>query len=113
MTAGFTFGSRALTRASIVTLDKVARLMLGMPGITIEVGGHTDNIGSAENNQALSLKRAKEVQQFLVVHSIRKDRIVVRGYGEDAPIASNKTKSGRSKNNRVELKIINKLKKKD
>lgn len=113
LTTGFGLGGQDLTRTSVVTLDKVVRLMLGMPGIAIEVGGHTDHIGSAEFNRALSLKRAKKVQQFLVVHGIRKDRVVVRGYGEDVPIASNKTKSGRSKNRRVELKIISKPKKKD
>jgi len=113
VTTGFGFGSQDLTRTSVVTLDKVARLMLDMPGITIEVGGHTDDIGSAEFNRALSLKRAKKVQEFLVIRGIRKDRVVVRRYGEDAPIASNKTKSGRSKNRRVELKILDKSPKRD
>lgn len=107
VTTGFGLRSQDLTGTSVVTLDKVAVLMLGMPGITIEVGGHTDDRGFAICNRARSLKLAKKVLQFLVSHGIRKDRIVVRGYGEDAPIVSNKTKSGRSKNRRVELKIIN------
>lgn len=113
VTTGFGFGSQDLTRTSVATLEKVVRLMLDMPGIKIEAGGHTDDIGSAEFNRGLSLKRAKKVQQFLAIHGIREDRVVVRGYGEDAPIASNKTKDGRAKNLRVELKIINKPKKKN
>ncbi len=112
VTTGFGFGSQDLTRTSIQMLDNVARLMIGLPGITIEIGGHTDAIGSAKYNQLISLKRARQVQKFLISHGIRKNRVVVRGFGADSPIASNKTKDGRSKNRRVELKILDNSEKK-
>ena len=103
---GFGLGGLDLTRASIIALDNVARLMIEMPGITIEAGGYADDMGSTEFNRALSRKLGEKAQQFLVIHGIRKDRVVVRGYGKVVPDATHKTQNRRLENRRVELKIL-------
>ena len=74
--------------------------------VSIEISGYTDNIGSNENNQELSEKRAIAVKQFLIVRGIDKKRIVAKGYGSNKPKADNNTEEGRAKNRRIEVKII-------
>jgi len=69
------------------------------------IGGHTDSVGSAKLNQSLSESRAKAVLDYLVSKGIAADRLSSKGYGEDTPIASNKTRSGRAKNRRVEINL--------
>ncbi|MBW2174099.1 MAG: OmpA family protein, partial [Deltaproteobacteria bacterium] len=65
---------------------------------------HTDNVGTQENNQALSQRRADAVMGYLVGKGIAEDRLSAMGYGFSKPIASNDTAEGRAKNRRVQLK---------
>jgi OOP family OmpA-OmpF porin len=69
----------------------------------IEVAGHADSTGPAEYNMGLSLRRANAVRDYLVSKGVAADRLVVRGYGESQPTATNETREGRAKNRRVEL----------
>lgn len=72
------------------------------------MSGHTDAIGSAENNLPLSKNRAKNVADFLInVGHVKRTDIIVNGYGETRPVASNDTEQGRTQNRRIELLIVN------
>ncbi|MFY7651246.1 MAG: OmpA family protein, partial [Chitinophagaceae bacterium] len=70
--------------------------------LTIE--GHTDNVGRAASNKALSQKRADSIKKYIVEKGVSADRITAIGYGMEKPIAENTSLEGRSKNRRVELK---------
>ncbi|NQY67960.1 MAG: OmpA family protein [Flavobacteriales bacterium] len=78
--------------------------------INIEIGGHTDNIGTRAYNKYLSKKRADHARIFLTEKGIEKTRVVTIGYGEDSPAVSNRTKEGRKLNRRIELKRLPKKK---
>ena len=73
----------------------------------IEIGGHTDNIGSDAVNQRLSEARAKSVRDYLVANGIAPERLKIKGYGKSRPITTNDTEEGRMKNRRVEITFIN------
>ena len=75
------------------------------PDKKIEIGGHTDNVGSDEKNQVLSDNRANSVKAYLVSKGVEESRIAAQGYGETKPIADNKTAAGRQKNRRSELTL--------
>lgn len=98
--------SFALDPHSKVELDKVVGLLEDNPALVIEIGGHTDNTGTAEYNTELSGRRAGEVGRYLINHGISEQRISTRGYGMDVPVASNDSEEGRAKNRRTELKIL-------
>lgn len=93
---------------SIPELNRVIKLLKENSAIKIELGGHTDNIGSAKSNQKLSQDRAQSVVDFLTKGGISKGRLGANGYGESSPIATNETEEGREWNRRVEFKIISK-----
>ena len=88
-------------------LDEVVDWLVKNPKVNVEIGGHTDGIGSQEYNQKLSEQRAKAVYNYFVEHGVNKDRLSYKGYGKMEPIADNSTDAGRQQNRRVELKIIN------
>ena len=67
--------------------------------------GYTDDVGSAKNNQKLSLKRAKAVKADLVQRGVDTSRVNAEGKGEADPIADNKTAEGRAKNRRIEAEL--------
>lgn len=71
----------------------------------IDVLGHTDSTGSDAYNNALSRRRANSVANYFASNGVLHDRMMVRGYGERMPVASNDTASGRQQNRRVEIKI--------
>jgi len=103
----FQTGSTDLLSKSYPTLDRVADIMNRYPQINLEVAGHTDNLGTYEINQVLSVMRAYEVKYYLVKQKgIKMSRIKSDGYNSQEPIASNDTEEGRSKNRRVEFRII-------
>jgi len=74
--------------------------------MTIEVRGHTDAKGSDSYNLRLSENRAKSVVDYLVSKGVNPKRLKYKGYGKSIPIDTNETEEGRSKNRRVEFKII-------
>jgi outer membrane protein OmpA-like peptidoglycan-associated protein len=102
----FAFDSFGLTLKAQAVLDKQVAILKKHPKITVEVGGHTDRIGTRSYNQALSERRAKSVKICMVSKGGSPDQLKTVGYGETRPIAPNDTRKGRAKNRRVELKVI-------
>lgn len=102
----FNSGKATLKPGSFVEIDKLANLLLKNPSVRIEVSGHTDNVGSASVNKKISKSRALTVKNYIVSRGVEQDRIEFKGYGFDQPIAPNDTEEGRSKNRRVEVKIL-------
>jgi len=86
-------------------LDGVDIVLKKYEKTIVEVAGHTDNVGSAEYNQALSERRAHTVAQYLEAHGLRSDRVIPVGAGETRPVAGNDTPEGRQANRRVELTL--------
>jgi len=72
----------------------------------IEIGGHTDNVGSAASNLKLSTDRANTVRAYLLMKGISPDRVTAKGYGATVPIADNSTADGRAQNRRTEVTIV-------
>jgi outer membrane protein OmpA-like peptidoglycan-associated protein len=99
----FELGSAVLQPQSRTVLNEVAHSLLAYPDVTIEIRGHTDDVGSRQANRELSLRRATAVKDYLVQAGIGADRITSIGYGEDYPIAPNDTPEGRAQNRRVEI----------
>jgi outer membrane protein OmpA-like peptidoglycan-associated protein len=86
-------------------LAKVAGIILGHPGLKIEVEGHTDSVGGEDYNMKLSENRANAVREFLMQQGIQPESITARGFGKTTPVADNSTASGRQMNRRVELVV--------
>ena len=93
---------------SHTVLDEVAAYLKRSPTVRVEIGGHTDSRGSALNNKKLSVKRAEAVRDYLVARGVSPQQLTVSGYGESRPLASNTTPLGRSRNRRIEFKILSK-----
>ncbi|MEO0205737.1 MAG: carboxypeptidase regulatory-like domain-containing protein [candidate division WOR-3 bacterium] len=103
----FDFNSAVIKPESYPVLDDAAKVLIAKPKMRVEIGGHTDSIGSDSYNMQLSYQRANSVKDYLVrYHNIDPSRLDVRGYGESQPIADNRTKSGRDQNRRIEFKIL-------
>jgi outer membrane protein OmpA-like peptidoglycan-associated protein len=94
---------------SFPMLDEVVAALRREPGLQIEVQGHTDSMGSHDMNLKLSQARADSVREYLSRKGIDGDRITARGYGEDVPIADNRTAAGRAQNRRMELVIVGRV----
>ena len=101
----FDSGSSTLKPAAREMLAKISGILLGHPGLRLQVEGHTDNIGSDEFNQQLSERRAGSVQDFLVEQGVRTESVSAQGFGKILPVASNQTAEGRQRNRRVELVV--------
>lgn len=103
----FDFNKAVLKPEAFPELERVVKLMNDRPGMVIEIGGHTDNIGSDHFNQKLSERRANAVMKFLLSKGINASRITAVGYGEKRPLVSNDDeKDGREINRRVEFRIV-------
>jgi len=89
-------------------LGKLATFMLKNSTMRIEIGGHTDNVGSDSYNMLLSQNRAKAVFDYLTSNGIGPEKLSYKGYGETMPIDSNDTAEGRANNRRTEFKVISK-----
>lgn len=88
-------------------LDMIAGIMNEYPKAKFHIEGHTDSTGSSAGNQRLSDIRANAVRDYLVTKGIAADHLTAQGYGEDQPVDSNATRSGRANNRRVEINLIN------
>jgi len=96
----------ALKPTSKAELDKLVAFLNNNAAVSIEIGGHTDNVGSKQYNQDLSEKRAKSVYEYLVEQGIVADRLAFKGYNFEEPVATNDTEEGRAQNRRTEFKIL-------
>jgi outer membrane protein OmpA-like peptidoglycan-associated protein len=102
----FNTASYELLPESKVELQKLIDFLSLNKTVSIEIEGHTDNVGSAEMNQALSESRAKEVYKYLTNNGIDINRMKYHGYGLSKPVSSNDTSEGRALNRRTEFVII-------
>lgn len=102
----FETGKSQLKGNAANNLGKLSSFLKSYPDRTLQIEGHTDNVGSEENNLSLSQRRADSVRIFLVTQGIDSNRISAFGKGENSPVASNESISGRALNRRVEV-IIN------
>jgi cytochrome c oxidase subunit 2 len=104
----FATGSAVLTPESSAELDIVVEAMTKNPNMTVEVSGHTDNVGDAGKNQTLSEARAKAVVDYVANKGIDVKRMTAAGYGDTKPIADNASAEGKQQNRRTEFKILTK-----
>ena len=98
----FDTNASTLSPAATATLDKVVEVMNRFPLPVIEIGGHTDDLGPEDANQALSQARADAVAAY-IAQSVDPGRLSAVGFGESQPIADTTTDEGRAQNRRVEL----------
>ncbi|MGB9234867.1 MAG: OmpA family protein [Terriglobales bacterium] len=101
----FDTGKYSLKPGAREKLAKVAGILLAYPGLDIEVGGYTDNVGSDAMNQTLSENRAGSVRDYLVQEGVATNSVSSKGFGNTLPVASNDDSSGRQQNRRVELLV--------
>jgi outer membrane protein OmpA-like peptidoglycan-associated protein/tetratricopeptide (TPR) repeat protein len=87
-------------------LDKLFILLRDNPTLKIQISGHTDNVGKAEDNLVLSNSRAQAVVKYLVSKGIEQQRLTFKGFGAAQPVADNATEEGRAQNRRTEMKVI-------
>jgi outer membrane protein OmpA-like peptidoglycan-associated protein len=104
----FKFGKATVPDEATGEIDQlVAKLKAEPNGAYIEVEGHTDNVGPKEVNYKLGLERAENVKRYLYEHhQVPLHKINVISYGEEKPVAPNKTKDGRAQNRRVVIKVL-------
>ena len=101
----FETGMYDLKPTSKSELDKLVDFLNANPTLTIEIGGHTDDIGNDNDNKVLSQNRANSVMTYLINAGIDKKRLTAKGYGETKPVATNATPEGRALNRRTEITI--------
>ena len=101
----FDTGKYSLKPGAREKLAKVAGILLAYPGLNIQVGGYTDNVGGDTMNQALSENRAGSVRDYLVQQGVATNSVSARGFGNTLPVASNDNSAGRQQNRRVELLV--------
>jgi outer membrane protein OmpA-like peptidoglycan-associated protein len=101
----FDTGKYSLKPGAREKLAKVAGILLAYPGLNIEVGGYTDNVGGDAMNQTLSENRAGSVRDYLVQEGVATNSVSAKGFGNTLPVASNDNSSGRQQNRRVELLV--------
>lgn len=94
-----------LQPVSHTELNRLVQLLSENPKLKIEIGGHTDSIGTSTHNIELSGRRAKSVYEYIVGKGIDKQRLSYKGYGSTRPIADNKTPQGRAANRRTEFVV--------
>src|SRR5580698_2122113 len=101
----FDTGRFSLKPGAREKLAKVAGILLAYPGLNIEVGGYTDNVGGDAMNQTLSENRAGSVRDYLVQQGVSTNSVSARGFGNTLPVSSNDNSAGRQQNRRVELLV--------
>ena len=104
----FKFGKALMPDEAKAEIDTLVQQLKAEPkGAYIEIEGHTDSAGSPQGNYQLGLERAENVKRYLYEqHQVPLHRINVISYGEDKPIAPNKTRDGRAQNRRVVIKVL-------
>jgi OmpA-OmpF porin, OOP family len=103
----FEFNSYKLLPSSFPELDELVKILKKNPSWTIELSGHTDDVGSESYNLQLSRSRAKSVGDYLTANGIDKPRVTTQGFGKDKPMVPATNEEARQKNRRVELRFLN------
>jgi outer membrane protein OmpA-like peptidoglycan-associated protein len=102
----FNSGKSSFQKQTIPVLQAITAILKEYPTAKFSLEGHTDNTGSDALNQKLSEERAAAVKNFLVENGIDASRLSSKGFGESAPVDSNKTAKGKANNRRVEVKLV-------
>lgn len=102
----FETASFTLKEESKIELQKLKSFLLLNATVTIEIGGHTDNVGDKKSNQILSENRAKAVYDYLIANEIPIERLSYKGFGDTMPIDDNNTEKGKANNRRTEFMIL-------
>jgi outer membrane protein OmpA-like peptidoglycan-associated protein len=102
----FNSGKASFQKQAFPILQAMAAILKEYPTANFSLEGHTDNTGSDVLNQKLSEERAAAVKAFLVENGINASRLTSKGFGESAPVESNKTAKGKANNRRVEVKLV-------
>ena len=103
----FVTGKATIQTRSYPALNKLASILRKDSTLSLDIEGHTDNVGNDDKNLRLSQARAAAAKRYLVDIGIDADRITTIGYGETQPVATNTTTEGRAKNRRIVLKLRN------
>ena len=105
---GFKFGKVDLPYDAKAALDKVITDLQADPkGVYFEIEGHTDSVGNPRYNEQLGMKRAEQVKRYLYeTHQVPLHKINVISYGEEKPVADNKTRDGRAENRRIVVRML-------
>jgi outer membrane protein OmpA-like peptidoglycan-associated protein len=101
----FDTGKYSLKPGAREKLAKVAGILVSYPGLNVEVGGYTDNVGGDAMNQTLSENRASSVRDYLVNQGVANNSVTAKGFGNTLPVATNDNSAGRQRNRRVELLV--------
>jgi outer membrane protein OmpA-like peptidoglycan-associated protein len=99
----FDTGKSTIKKESQTLIDQLYELLKNNSGLKVSIEGHTDNTGTPDGNKILSVSRAEAVLKALVSKGIDKSRLSSKGWGQEKPVADNKTEEGRAKNRRVEI----------
>lgn len=91
--------------ASFPALDELAEVVKEQ-GLSVEIHGHTDNVGSVEDNLLLSRKRAEAVRSYLLKQGCEGDKVAAEGFGESRPVETNDSREGQAQNRRVEIRVV-------
>jgi outer membrane protein OmpA-like peptidoglycan-associated protein len=102
----FAFGSATFTDGTPPVLDSIVSIILKYPDANFSVEGHTDSVGTKEFNQGLSQRRADAVVNYLSSKEVSSERLSGVGFGENNPIDTNVSATGRSNNRRVEILFV-------
>jgi outer membrane protein OmpA-like peptidoglycan-associated protein len=102
----FASGSADLLAESQSELNRVADLMKMNTKLKVEIGGHTDSVGTDEANLSLSKRRATNVRDFLLKAAVPEVRLQAQGYGETKPAQPNRAPEGRAQNRRIEFTVL-------
>ena len=101
----FDTGSYTLKPGAREKLAKISGIVLAHSGLSLQIEGHTDSVGSDDFNQQLSERRADSVRDFLAEQGVPGSSITAHGFGKTQPVAANDTPEGRQRNRRVELVV--------
>lgn len=104
----FNFAKTTIRPESSALLDEVAGALNDHPNLTVDIEGHTDDVGNDKANLKLSQGRAESVRNYMIKHGVQVDRMRAIGYGEERPIDDNSSEEGRGVNRRVEFVITSK-----
>lgn len=102
----FDVGKASLRPESMKELEELVRFLKHKPGVRVEIGGHTDNVGQDKDNLVLSQQRAETIRNWVIRQGINATRVQARGYGAAKPVADNGSEEGRQLNRRTEVRIL-------